>query len=112
MHPVLEALIILHDLDVLLMEMESPHYKELGFKVSDRLMEVEKARKEIIGRIPENVLKRYEKLRKKYRRGLAPVIGGVCLNCFVHLPIAFVSQPGKNEELQTCPNCGIFIYWA
>ena len=112
MHPVLEALIILHDLDVLLQEMESPNYKELGFKVSNRLMELEKARKEITGRIPEDILKRYEKLRKKYRRGLAPVIGGVCLNCFVHLPIAFVSQPGKNEELQTCPNCGIFIYWA
>lgn len=112
MHPVLEALITLHDLDYMIQELQTPRYKELGFKVEDKLKGLEKARNEITKKIPENIVKRYEKLRKKYGRGLAPVVGDVCMNCFVHLPIAFVSQPGKNEELQTCPNCGIFIYWS
>ncbi len=111
MDAILENLIALQDLDNLCKEIKSPEYKKLGFKVEDRLATVEKARDEIRKRIPEPILKRYDKLKGRYKRGVAPVVGGVCLNCFVHLPIAFVSKPGKNEKVETCPNCGIFIYW-
>jgi hypothetical protein len=109
----LENLITLQDLDYLCKEIKSPEYQKLGFQVDEkeRLAQVEKAREEIRKRIPENIVKRYDKLKARYGRGVAPVVGGVCLNCFVHLPIAFVSQPGKNERIDTCPNCGIFIYW-
>lgn len=111
MDAVLENLIALQDLDNLCKEIKSPEYRKLGFKVGKRLATVENAREEIRKRVPENITRRYDKLKTRYGRGVAPVVGGVCLNCFVHLPIAFVSQPGKNERVETCPNCGIFIYW-
>lgn len=112
MNSALEALITLHDLDVMIQELETPHYQELGFEVKDHLLELEKARREVLKKVPEGIFKKYSRLREKRKRGIAPVIGGVCLNCFIHLPIAFISTPEKNEELQTCPNCGIYIYWA
>jgi len=112
MHPVLEALIALNDLDVMIQELQSPDYREIGFDVEDQIFKLEKARTEIIKKIPEEVLKKYEKLKKKYKRGIAPVIGGVCMNCFSLLPIAMTSEADRNEKLSTCPNCGIFIYWV
>jgi len=114
MDPILEALIVLHDLDIRSKELQDPTYKKLGFesKSKNPLDILEEERRKYIAKIPENVLRRYKKLKNKYGRAVAPVIKDVCLNCFSHLPIAFVSQPEKNEKLQTCPNCGIFVYWA
>ncbi len=112
MHPALEALIALNDLDVMILELQHPEYQEIGFQVKEHLLELEKARQEIIKKIPDDVRRKYEKLKKKYKRGIAPVITGVCMNCFAHLPTAMVSEPDKNEKLATCPNCGIFIYWV
>ena len=113
MDKVLETLIALHDLHRLMEEAEKPEYRELGFVLDEqRMEELKKAEEELKKRIPPQVMRRYEALRKRYGRGVAPVIGGVCMNCFSHLPIAFVNKPGKNEKLETCPNCGIYIYWS
>jgi len=112
MNPVLEALITLNDLDVMIQETQNPSYREIGFKIEERLEELVKAREEIIKKIPREILNRYEKIKKRYGRGVAPVIGDVCLNCFIHLPVAFVSQSKRNKEVETCMNCGVYIYWG
>jgi hypothetical protein len=112
MSPVLEALIALHDLDDMLRDTQDPRYQEIGFKLGKHVKDLEKAREELVKKIPPNVLRRYEKLQAKHGRGIAPVVGDVCMNCFVRLPIAFASQPDRKESLNTCPNCGIFIYWG
>jgi len=41
-------------------------------------------------------------------RMVVPVIGGVCYGCFVSIPTARTGEP--NEGVQTCENCGRFIY--
>ncbi len=113
MDEVLSKLIALHDLDQLLKELENPEYQELGFEVKEtRKKELLKRREELVQQIPEQVYRRYERLRKRYGRGIAPVVGGVCMNCFIQLPTAVVSGPDKNQRLETCSNCGIFIYLA
>ncbi|RLI11626.1 hypothetical protein DRO33_03775 [Candidatus Bathyarchaeota archaeon] len=113
MHPDLEALLALHDLDALIEEAQDPKLQELGLAPpEERLRELLARREEIASRLPKQILSRYEKLRKRYRRGIAPVVGGVCMNCFAELPIAMVTSSRKNHELQTCPSCGIFIYWV
>jgi predicted nucleic acid-binding Zn-ribbon protein len=112
MNPILETLIALHDLDDMLRDTQDPRYMKIGFKLGKHVKDLEKARQNLLKKIPANVLKRYEKLQPKYGRGIAPIVNDVCMNCFVRLPIAFASQPDRRAGLHTCPNCGIFIYWG
>jgi len=42
-------------------------------------------------------------------RMVVPVIGGVCYGCFVSIPTARTGEP--NEGVETCENCGRFIYF-
>jgi predicted nucleic acid-binding Zn-ribbon protein len=112
MNPILETLIALHDLDDMLRDTQDPRYMKIGFKLGKHVKDLEKARQNLLKKIPDNVLKRYEKLQPKYGRGIAPIVNDVCMNCFVRLPIAFASQPDRRAGLHTCPNCGIFIYWG
>jgi len=111
---ILESLITLNDLDLMIEEIKNPNYRDLGFEidVKQKLDALERARDEIRSKIPENILRKYDILKKRYGRGVSPIIGGVCMNCFVKLPISVVSQPHDNNKIETCPNCGIFIYWA
>ena len=41
-------------------------------------------------------------------RMVVPVIGGVCYGCFVSIPTSRTGE--ENQVLQTCENCGRFIY--
>jgi predicted nucleic acid-binding Zn-ribbon protein len=42
-------------------------------------------------------------------RMVVPVIGGVCYGCFMSIPTARTGEP--NQGVQTCENCGRFIYF-
>ncbi len=109
----LERLIALHDIDQLLREIENPQYRDLGFEVKEqRKADLNKARQEIVESLPESIYRKYERLRAKYGRGIAPVVGGICMNCFIQMPTAVVGMGQKNQQLETCSNCGIFIYWV
>jgi len=114
MDSILECLILLHDVDTLIEDVTSPGYREqVGLEtVEKHLEELKKRRDEVAGRLPPEVLRQYERLRKRYKRGIAPVIGGTCMNCFSELPIAMVTRPEKNHQVEKCPSCGIFIYWG
>ena len=113
MDPILEILIALGDIDAMIKDTESPEYKEIGLtEDEDPVEKLKKLREECASKLPPNILKRYEKLKKKYGRGIAPVVGGICTNCFIHLPTSLVTRPDKNKKLETCPNCGIYVYWT
>jgi len=120
MDPILELLIALESLDAQLDDFSSEEYrKSLGIDADEgqevlenQIKKLKELREEIVKSIPLPVLKRYEKLREKYKKGVAPVINGICSNCFMEFPSALVSRPVKNKTLETCPNCGIYVYWT
>jgi len=105
----LELLIMLHDLDLLLKEINNE--KKAGFEVKKHKEDLLKAKQKVTEELDSNQLKRYKKLSEKYPRAVAPVIDGICYGCFVTLPTSFVVRRDKNEVLSICPNCGRFIYW-
>lgn len=115
MEKIVELLISLSDLDNMLKDLENENYpdallKKMDFeKVKKSLIE---AREEIIQQIPKGILNKYEKFVAKYGRGIAPVINGVCMNCFSKLPTSMLSKVNKNKTIDRCPNCGIFIYYV
>lgn len=109
MHRQLELLIMLHDLELLLKEINNE--KKAGFEVKKHKEELLRAKEKVINGLEPNLLKRYKKLKDRYPRAIAPVINGICYGCFVTLPTAFVIRKNKNEEVNVCPNCGRFIYW-
>lgn len=51
---------------------------------------------------------RWERGLPHLRRMVVPVIGGVCYGCFMAIPTSRVES--ANETVQTCENCGRFIY--
>lgn len=109
MHDQLEVLILLHDLDVLLKEINNE--KKAGFEVKKHNEELLKAKEKVIKKLESNLFAKYKKLIMRYPRAVAPIIDGICYGCFVTLPTAFVVRKNKNEEVNICPNCGRFIYW-
>jgi predicted nucleic acid-binding Zn-ribbon protein len=41
-------------------------------------------------------------------RMVVPVIGGICYGCFVSIPTSQTTE--QNQAVETCQNCGRFIY--
>ncbi len=109
MHKQLELLIMLHDLDILLNEVNQD--KKAGFEINKRMEDLVKAKRKIEGKLQPNFLKRYQKLAEKYARAVVPVIDGICYGCFVTLPTSFVVRKNRNEGVDFCPYCARFIYW-
>lgn len=60
--------------------------------------------------LSDPVRRRYRRVAKSMNRVVAPVINGVCYGCFVSIPTAAARDQDPNEELQSCENCGRFIY--
>ncbi|RKX71143.1 hypothetical protein DRP53_02675 [candidate division WOR-3 bacterium] len=108
----IELLIRLHDLDLLLKELGSPErrksFQSIGFKIKDPTKKLAQAREKLARKIPKPLLARYERIRQRYERALAPVIGGICYGCFIRLPSEMST---RRDEVQSCPNCGRIIYW-
>lgn len=110
----LEDLYLLQDLDLLLDQVKDPQYLDtFGFTVSDdKIKTLEDKRNDLAKKlrtINPRWYQIYERLRKRYKRGIARVIDNICTNCFVQLP---ASMTGQNpDELQTCPSCGIILIW-
>ncbi len=109
MHPHLLLIISLQELDTMIEEKEQEEH--LGFQIKSS-KELDKARKKIVEKIPPILYRKYERLRKKYKNAVVPVVSGVCQGCYIALPISTVSQKNKNKDIHTCPNCGRILYWT
>lgn len=109
----LEKLIMLHDVDLLLRELESTErrqrYKKMGFRLGESSVALLKAREELARTIDPERLAQYEKILHRYKdRAVAPVIKEFCGGCYSKLPAELVAY---KSEILTCPNCGRFLYW-
>jgi len=100
---------LLFDYDNLLNDMDEPSYKKIGFEVrsEDRLSLV-RTRNDLLKKLPAEIADAYERLKKRYKRAIAPVENGFCFGCFQKLPTQLLT---RSKEIIYCPNCGRILYW-
>lgn len=112
MHSQLELLITLHDLDLMLNEVAEAgaEVETLGFQ-APKIEDLHENREEIIRQLDIEILMRYEQLHERYGRPIVPVTQGICHGCFTSLPTARAAANTNNEQLESCENCGRFLYW-
>ena len=58
------------------------------------------------------ILGDYGRMRQRYGRFVAPVIGGICYGCFMKIPSAIETAENRDDSLHRCENCGMFLYWV
>lgn len=106
MNATIERLIALQDLLQLQRDLNEDVYEKLGFETDGGSVdaEIESLREAI----EPAVLRRYDRISRKYDRPLVPVRNGVCYGCFVRYPTARLAELG--EELTTCESCGRLLY--
>jgi predicted nucleic acid-binding Zn-ribbon protein len=114
MHPQLALLLEIQDLYLqkaaLLEEPEVGAVEEQHFRLDPQAAAaaLEEKIREMKEELDPRVRRRCEKGLPARGRMLVPVIGGVCYGCFVSIPT--VRSTADQQELQTCENCGRFIY--
>jgi len=104
----LRCLVALQDIDNMILE--SGNEKELGFKTKG-INKLQKIREEVGQQINPSMLRTYERLHKRYRRGVVPVKDNICLGCFVKLPTSITTKGKENIVIYSCENCGRILYW-
>lgn len=111
----LQILIALQDVLGLIREAKDPSQKKaldkIGLKM-DNLEALEATRADLEGQLNLSVLSEYKRVRRRYGRIVAPVIGGICYGCFMKIHMAIASSEDRNESLLRCENCGMFLYWV
>jgi len=113
MHPQLELLVTLHDLELTIKEAteDAAGQKALGFKI-EGMEHLTKAKVEVEKQVDKGIMDRYYKLRERYGRPVVPVINGICCGCYIRMPTAQSSDNERNQRITNCGNCGRFLYWV
>ncbi|NPA80709.1 MAG: hypothetical protein GXO29_06650 [Thermotogae bacterium] len=109
----LHKLYLLQDLDLLLQQVEDPEYTaKTGLEINEERIELIKQRRDELARELQKAdpitYEMYEKLKKRYGRGITRVVDDMCTNCFVALPSSMMKT---EDRIETCPNCGIILIW-
>ena len=78
-----------------------------------RIAELEKSRKEVVGRVESEWLATFRLVKERRGGGLAvvPVTDAVCHGCNVNLPPQLYNELQRFDSLKFCPNCQRIIYW-
>lgn len=119
MDPQLEILLEIQDLRAqkeALEEEEQEGVREVESEVFE--VEIDEAIEKLGEKIErlENRLERpaadrYERIGgPSGKRVVVPVVDGICYGCFMRVPTAWASDAERNEQLESCDNCGRFLY--
>lgn len=88
---------------------EAEHFnidrKEARTSLGEKIEELE-------DRLSPPVRSRYNRIAPNRERVVVPVINGVCYGCFVSIATATVGDQDVHQVVQSCENCGSFIYVA
>jgi predicted nucleic acid-binding Zn-ribbon protein len=106
----LQALLTLQELDSLLDQLSEPAAGEEERTVGSTAKATKKLRSKrqrLVREVGSELLGRYEELRRRYRRAVAPVRGGVCLGCNTRRPTKSASRAGR---VDTCERCGRILF--
>ena len=82
--------------------------REAAFQKEE--MEILQKRPELLKGLTPELLKKYEKSRKRYVNGIVGVLRGICQGCFMNIPPQFFNEMLKLKDLRQCPNCSRLIY--
>ena len=112
----LEKLISLHDIDVMINDLERADIREeeesMGLSPENAVEELGRIREELASTITRKWLSLYGQLSSHYGNAVVPAVRDRCCGCLTRLPTAMCSDPDRNKEIHTCPTCGRIIYWA
>ncbi len=113
MHPQLQLLVALQDLEQMIAEAEDQAKAEqeegMGFNL-EGLDDLKKAREDLESQIEPAHRNYFRRLTKSFGHAVVPVIGNLCMGCFANIPASFVSVTNENR-VQKCENCGRILYW-
>ncbi|HEX5408884.1 MAG TPA: hypothetical protein VFW89_03845 [Gemmatimonadaceae bacterium] len=114
LHPELELLLEIQDLQTLRRDISGEEYAAAGIPVSvdavaERLSERIAERE---AQLSPRTKARYERIAQRRERVVAPVLHGVCYGCFVQVPTSKGRDKERNSELRVCESCGRFIYYT
>ncbi|MCE5209964.1 MAG: C4-type zinc ribbon domain-containing protein [Deltaproteobacteria bacterium] len=72
----------------------------------------EQKRIELQKNIPDDLIARYERIRKRNKGiGVTSVWKAVCNGCHMNIPPQLYNEVQRSEELFSCPNCNRIIYF-
>ncbi|MEZ4387423.1 MAG: hypothetical protein R3D98_07545 [Candidatus Krumholzibacteriia bacterium] len=111
MHPQLQKLVLLQDIEANIREAEEQgqELKDMGFNL-DGLAKLKEKAEAMAGEIDNRHLGYYRRLTKRFGHAVVPVIDNLCTGCFANIPPSFVSATNENL-LQKCESCGRILYW-
>ena len=113
MHPQLQKLVALQDMEQMVQEAEDQakvqELQGMGFNV-DGLENLKKRKGELEDSIDARHLAYYRRLTGRFGHAVVPVVGNLCMGCFANIPSSFVSVTNENK-FQKCENCGRILYW-
>jgi predicted nucleic acid-binding Zn-ribbon protein len=111
MHPQLQLLVALQDMDGMIRETEEAggELENLGFK-HEGLDNLKKAREELAAQIEPSLASWYKRLTARFGHAVVPVVSNLCTGCFANIPSSFVSKTNVNK-VQKCESCGRLLYW-
>jgi uncharacterized protein len=79
-----------------------------GCRILKRLKD---RREAIINNLPHAVLDSYERIRSHKGIALSKVNKNYCQNCRIIVPYSVLKRVRKGEQLTTCQNCGLILFF-
>lgn len=61
-------------------------------------------------RVPAAVLRDFESMIRRGRKGIVVAVNGVCSGCHLRVSTGTASALGRPDELGRCDNCGRYLY--
>ncbi len=93
-------------------EGEKNRAREATAKDQKQVTEFEAERKQIMPKLPREILSAYERIRKKWHGiVIAEVIDGRCSACQISLRPQFFQDLRRGEQLMFCESCGRFLFY-
>jgi len=93
-------------------EQEKKAFEDDLNAVDSDMVTLEQKRAELQKDVPDDLITRYEKIKKRNRGiGVTSVWKAVCNGCHMNIPPQLYNEIQKSEELFSCPNCNRIIYF-
>lgn len=117
MHPQLELLLELQDLNTQRQSLATEALKDVEVEVFDlqpeeALQILDSKIAELAERLDGPVRARFREVSESLGRAVAPVLSGVCYGCYLAVPTAWSSEVGRNDRVNICSHCGRFLYYV
>ncbi len=80
-------------------------------KLRAKIQMLDGRRGAVVGRLPADLLQRYEFHRRRGGVVVAPIQGDRCGICRVSLPVALIARATRRKDLEVCENCGRLLVW-